>query len=75
MLTPFCVHDIVHVCMRQTRWLVAAAINWDKLVDKKLTAPWVPPLKDPFDTSHFDFDEPEGPITPFKGDDSWASAF
>lgn len=52
------------------------AIDWEKLVAKKLKAPWVPPLKDPFDTSHFDFDEPDEPITPYVDDGSgWSDNF
>jgi CRP-like cAMP-binding protein len=29
-------------------------IDWDKLVHKKIPAPWVPRIKDPLDASHFD---------------------
>jgi serine/threonine protein kinase len=35
-----------------------APLDWAALVGRKLKAPWVPPLKDPFDTSCFDKVQP-----------------
>ena len=33
-------------------------VDWSALEAKRIAAPWVPPLKDPFDASHFDpYDE------------------
>ena len=29
-------------------------ITWTSLLRKKIAAPWVPEIKDPFDASHFD---------------------
>lgn len=33
---------------------VPAGMDWEALERKALRAPWVPPLADAFDTSHFD---------------------
>lgn len=38
--------------IRDHPWL--AVIDTDKLLNKKIPAPWVPQIKDPLDTSHFD---------------------
>lgn len=51
-------------------------MDWTALQAKKLPAPWVPPLKDPFDTSHFDPYEEEEIIEPYESDGTdWDKGF
>eukprot|EP01029_Cantina_marsupialis_P017093 TRINITY_DN383_c1_g2_i1.p1 TRINITY_DN383_c1_g2~~TRINITY_DN383_c1_g2_i1.p1 ORF type:complete len:902 (-),score=307.48 TRINITY_DN383_c1_g2_i1:1320-4025(-) len=55
-----------------------AVLDWDKLEACKLDAPWVPPLRNPLDTSHFDsYDDLEDePITPYDAQGStWDAEF
>ena len=51
-------------------------INWQDLLDKKIAAPWLPPIKNPLDTSMFDeYDEDDG-VDPFVDDGSgWFDEF
>jgi hypothetical protein len=32
------------------------AIDWTKLLAKKLRSPWIPPIRDPLDRQHFEFE-------------------
>ena len=52
-------------------------IDFGKLVDKKLPAPWVPPIKDPLDASNFDdYDEDEYVVEEYTAtSDHWDEAF
>jgi CRP-like cAMP-binding protein len=51
-------------------------VDWDALTAKRIAAPWVPPLKDPFDTSHFDPYEEDEEIEPYSDDGSgWDADF
>ncbi len=53
-----------------------SGFDWQRLLRKELSAPWVPPIKNPMDTSNFDpFDDPEV-IDRNIGDTSeWDSTF
>ena len=51
-------------------------MDWDVLQAKKMASPWVPPLKDTFDTSHFDPYEEEEIIEPYEPDGTkWEEGF
>jgi serum/glucocorticoid-regulated kinase 2 len=53
-----------------------APIDWNSLLAKRVKAPWIPPIKDAFDTSCFDkYDGPED-IAPYTDDGSgWDADF
>ena len=41
-------------------------MDWEALLSVRLPAPWVPPIKDPLDTSNFDpYDESDYQIEPY----------
>ena len=48
------------------QWYRSASFKWEDLVQKKLTAPYKPPINDPLDTSNFD---------PYPEDDRIVSLF
>lgn len=51
-------------------------VDWPALLGKKLTAPWVPPLKDAFDSGCFDAYEGDESIAPYQDDGSgWDAEF
>lgn len=53
-----------------------APIDWDALVAKRIAAPWKPPLKDPFDTSHFDPYDEDDEVERYEDDGSgWDAEF
>ena len=52
------------------------AIDWKTLLAKKVKAPWLPPVKDAFDTSCFDKYEGPEDITPYVDDGTaWEAEF
>ena len=52
------------------------AIDWKTLLAKKVKAPWLPPVKDAFDTSCFDKYEGPEDITPYVDDGTaWEADF
>ena len=52
-------------------------MDFEKLLKRELPAPWVPQLKDDFDSSNFDpYDEDEYVIEPYQDDGSnWYADF
>lgn len=50
-------------------------IDWVALVEKELEAPWVPPLKDPYDTSHFEPEDTMKKVRKYKGKKEWCADF
>ena len=40
--------------MKQIPIFVFLEMDWEALICMRLPAPWVPPIKDPLDTSNFD---------------------
>lgn len=56
------------------RWF--RGVDWDALEAKRIAAPWVPPLKDPFDASHFDPYDEDDEVEPYVDDGSaWEADF
>ncbi|CAB9521209.1 Protein kinase 4 (Fragment) [Seminavis robusta] len=54
-----------HAAILQHEWF--ETIDFDKLRAKELSAPWIPPLQDDKDTSHFyEFDEKEEEYLPYR---------
>lgn len=50
--------------------------DWNAAYRKTLAAPWLPPLKDPFDTSNFDFVDEDDEEIPYADDGSgWDAEF
>ena len=43
------------------------SIDWEKMLKRELATPYVPVLKDPTDTSHFDVEQTGIPLSPLKG--------
>jgi protein kinase A len=63
--------------IKQHRWFQDAKFSFHHLVAFKLSAPYIPTIKDETDVSNFD-DYPEGedPVTPYQDDGSaWAADF
>lgn len=52
-------------------------MNWQSLLKKEISAPWVPELTDALDTSNFEhYDEEDiDPIEPYDGDQEWCRDF
>jgi hypothetical protein len=52
-------------------------IDWEALVSKRIAAPWIPPIKDPLDTSNFDpYDENDYQIERYvETQDKWYADF
>jgi len=53
-------------------------VNWDDLVNKKIQAPWIPPIKDPADASLFDDYDENFEIVPYLEEGeaaNWAQNF
>lgn len=48
-------------------WYRAASFNWEHLMQKRLVAPYVPPINDPLDTSNFDPYPEDDRVTPYRG--------
>jgi len=42
-------------------------IEWDKMIKREVSTPYIPVLKDPTDTSHFDVEQTGIPLSPPKG--------
>ena len=42
-------------------------IQWDKMIKREVATPYIPVLKDPTDTSHFDVEQTGIPISPPLG--------
>jgi hypothetical protein len=42
-------------------------IEWDKMIKREVATPYIPVLKDPTDTSHFDVEQTGIPLSPPKG--------
>lgn len=49
--------------------------DWVKQSQKRLPAPWVPHLKDPFDLSNFVPEDYAPRVQPYQGDQSWCQGF
>jgi len=43
-----------------------SSINWDKMMNREVATPYIPVLKDPTDTSHFDQEQTGIPLSPQK---------
>lgn len=52
-----------------------SAVDWRALMEKRLQAPWVPPLKDPFDVSHFEPEDAMKKVKKYKGNNDWCKGF
>ena len=51
-------------------------VDWSALEAKRIGAPWVPPLKNPFDASHFDPYDEDDEVEPYTDDGSgWDADF
>jgi cGMP-dependent protein kinase len=48
-------------------WYRAASFNWEHLMQKRLVAPYIPPINDPLDTSNFDPYPEDDRVTPYRG--------
>jgi hypothetical protein len=48
-------------------WYRAASFNWEHLMQKRLVAPYLPPINDPLDTSNFDPYPEDDRVTPYRG--------
>lgn len=60
--------------IKQHKWF--RGVDWAALEAKRIAAPWVPPLKDPFDTSHFDPYDEDDTVEPYSDDGSgWETDF
>ena len=56
------------------KWF-ARDIDWDALQAKTMRAPWVPKLKNPFDTSCFPDEYEDEPVAPYSGPQDHFKAF
>ena len=49
--------------LKSHRWFSSNGFDWELLEERRMHTPYIPPLKEPLDTSHFD-DYPEDDYVP-----------
>ena len=52
-----------------------ALFNWEDLFNKRIPAPYVPPISDPMDSSNFDPYSEDDRVTPYHGDNGHFEGF
>ena len=62
-------------CRVHSTWRPLAGFDWVKQSQKRLGAPWVPHLKDPFDLSNFVPEDYAPRVQAYRGDQTWCQGF